>query len=77
MKSILVASLRIHEMQIELAAALDDLLEDPVDRVLVAVGEAGHGAAGPGWRIRRTKRAADGNFASCGTSENRLRKSLS
>ena len=37
--------LGVHEAQVELAAALDDLLEQLIDRVLVAVGEARDGAS--------------------------------
>ena len=45
MKSSRGGFFRVHEAQVQLAAALDDLLEQLVDRVLVAVGEAGHGGA--------------------------------
>ena len=45
MKSIFVALFRVGQPQVQLAAALDDLLEQLIDRVLVAVGEAGDRAA--------------------------------
>ena len=45
MKSIFVASSESVRRRFELAAALDDFLEQLIDRVLVAVGEAGDRAA--------------------------------
>ena len=45
MKSILVASSGVGEAQVQLTAALDDLFQQLIDRVLVAVGEARHRAA--------------------------------
>ena len=44
MKSIFVALLGVGQPEVQLAAARDDLLEELVDRVLVAVGEARDGA---------------------------------
>ena len=68
--------LRLGQPQVQLPTAFEDSLDEPIDRVLVAVLKLAT-VVRTSLRIFRTNRAAEGFLAYCEESENRLCRSLS